>query len=190
MFFWLNKYLFQRGKKIRKIETTGPDPGLGHQNLAPPCPAVPYRALISAVIGPPPFPSRNPKPNLLRKIPRVLLWPDNRVQGGLAGENVCFGGTDPLGALDDFPEEEQGEVNRDADVGRDEVIFGPRFENVEPVEEDDDAEEEEGGVRDKGLEVRFEDEVVAVDALSLEGLVELDVGNADADPGEEVGNCG
>lgn len=46
---------------------------------------------------------------------------------------------------------------------------------------------EPSGVR---LESTLENQLVTVDVLGNEGLAELDVGNADADPGEQVGNSG
>lgn len=103
---------------------------------------------------------------------------------------VGLGGIDPLGALDNLPEGVENKVDRDADVSGDKVVKDPGLKDVEAVEENDDGKEDKGGVGGVGLEGRFEDERVAVDTLRLERLVKLDVGDTDADPGEEVGDCG
>ena len=112
------------------------------------------------------------------------------IEGGLAGEDVGLGGIDPLGALEDLPEGVEAEVDDDADVVGEEAGDVPVAvdEDVEAVEDDDEGEEDEGDPAEVGLEMRLEDERVAVDALRLERLVELDVRHADGRPGEERGD--
>ena len=74
----------------------------------------------------------------------------------------------------------------DADVVGDEGLVIPfASDRVEPVEENDQAEEDAGGVAEVGLEGRFHWQGVAVDALSLASVVKADVGDANADPGEQ-----
>lgn len=70
----------------------------------------------------------------------MLLWPVQirRIQRGLSGLDIGFGGIDPFRTLEDLPEEIQSKVDRDADIGGNEVVGGPRTECVEAVEEDDD----------------------------------------------------
>lgn len=92
--------------------------------------------------------------------------------------------------LEEFPKQIEGEINGDADVGGDEVVARPWLEDVEPVEEDDDGEEEERCVGRVRLEGRSENERVPIDTLRLECFVELNVRDAYADPGEEVGDRG
>lgn len=62
-------------------------------------------------------------------------------------------------------------------------------EDGEAIEEDDNDEEHESDVGGVGLEAGLEDEVgVAVDILRNEGFSKAEVGDEDADPGEEGGD--
>ncbi len=133
---------------------------------------------------------RKPEPELLDEVPWDLLGPVciSCVKSRLSGVNVCLGGIDPMRALVDLPEAVQEEVDGDSDVRGDEVLVAPRRPDIEAVEDDDNGEEEEGGIREVWLEWRLEDKGIAVNALSLEGLVELDIRNADTAPGEETGD--
>ncbi len=58
----------------------------------------------------------------------------------------------------------------------------------EAVEKDDEAKVDQGSPGQEWLHGALENESVAVNALGIEGLLEIDVGNADAAPGEELGN--
>ena len=108
------------------------------------------------------------------------------IEGGLAGVEIDVGGVEPLGALEDLPGEVEDDEDGDADVIGDEVVdVEGGTEDVEAVEDDDEGEEDEGGPGGVGLEGRLEDQRVAVDALRLERLVELDVRDADRAPREE-----
>ena len=113
------------------------------------------------------------------------------VQRGLAGVQIRLRGFDNLGTLEDFPEEVEAEEDGDADVGGDKVVHveggAPA---VEAVEDDNEGEVDESGIGGVWLPRRLEDQGVAVDALSFEGGVEADVGNADTGPGEETGDGG
>ena len=112
------------------------------------------------------------------------------VEGGFAGEKVRLGRVDPFGTLENFPKGVQHEIDRNTNVSGDEIVDHPWLEYVKAIEQDDDAEENEckpGGV---GLERGFEDEGVAVNALGDERLVELNICDADADPGEEISDGG
>lgn len=132
----------------------------------------------------------NPEPYPLQHIPWDPLGPMRirRIQRRLARCYVGLGRVHPLGPLEDLPEHVQEKVDRDANVVRDETIDVKRLEDVKPVEEGDHEEEGKGKPGEVRLERRFENEGVAVDALGFEGLVELDIGDADRHPGEEVGN--
>ena len=133
---------------------------------------------------------RQPEPELLKDVARDLLWPVriSHVQGCLAGEDVRLGGLDPPRTLKDLPERVEQEVDHDTDIGSGKVIDGEWREYVEAVEEDDDGEEDQRDPREVWLEMALEDQGVAVDALSLECTVELEICNADAAPREETGN--
>jgi len=61
-------------------------------------------------------------------------------------------------------------------------------ENIETIEKNDDYKVEESGPGGVWLEAALEYQSVAVNSLRLEGLVELDVGDADGAPSEEGGN--
>lgn len=63
-------------------------------------------------------------------------------------------------------------------------------EDSKTIEEDDDSEVNEGEPGSVWLEAALEEEFVAVHVLSDEGLSELNVGNQDGEPGEEIGNSG
>ena len=118
----------------------------------------------------------------------------HRVQRRLAGGDVRLGSRDPPGPLEDLPEQEQGEIDRYAHIGRDEIVqikaLGRAGEDVEAVEQCDEREEDETEPCRVWLESRLEDEGVAVDTLCFERGVELDVGDGDGHPGEEVGDGG
>ena len=134
--------------------------------------------------------SRNPKPHPFRDIPRFPHGPMRvrGVQGRLARRDVRLGRVHPLGPLENLPERVQQEINRYADVVGDEAVDVEGLEDVEAVEERHHAEEGEREPRQVWLHGAFEDERVAVDALGLEGLVELDVRDRDGHPGHEVGD--
>ena len=87
--------------------------------------------------------------------------------------NVRLSRVDPRRTLEQFPAEIQRKVNGNANVRRDEIIDVPGAKGVEAVEDDDDAEEDEREPGRVGLEGRFEDERIAVDALGFESFVEL-----------------
>lgn len=94
-------------------------------------------------------------------------------------------------ALENLPPEEKCKEDRNPNVRSDEVIDVEGVaEGVEAVEDDDDGEEGESAPGNVGLEGGSEHQGLAIDALGLEGLVELDVGDADRAPGEEAGDGG
>ena len=132
----------------------------------------------------------NPEPYPLKYVPWFWIWPNRCIQSCFPGEDVRFGRIDHLGALDNLPEDEEGKINWDADVGSNEIIAGPGFEDVEAVENDDHGEEGQRKISCVGLEGRLEYESVAIDSLRLEGFMELDVSNANAHPREQIGDGG
>ena len=62
--------------------------------------------------------------------------------------------------------------------------------DVKSVEDDDQGKIPESNPREVWLEGTFEDKRVAIDALGLEGLVELDIRQTDGAPGEQRADCG
>ena len=112
------------------------------------------------------------------------------IKGCLSSVDVRLRRVNPVRALEDFPERIQEEIDGDSNVRGDEVLVAPWRPDVEAVEDDNEGEVDEGEVGEVWLEGRLEDEGVAVDALGFEGLVELNVCEADAAPGEETGDCG
>ena len=103
---------------------------------------------------------------------------------------VRVGRVDKGGAFEEFPEQKEGEEDGDADVGGYEIveieIFVEGGEGVEAVEQDYDAEVDQGEIGGVGLPGRFEDQVVfARDVLRFQGGVEADVGQRHAYPIEE-----
>lgn len=81
---------------------------------------------------------------------------------------ICLRWWNPASTLENFPEEEEEEINRDANVSSDEIVYHPWLKNIETVKDDDHREKgksENCGVR---LKWRFEDESVAVYALRFE----------------------
>lgn len=118
----------------------------------------------------------------------------HRIQRRLAGGDVRLRSRNPPRPLEDFPKQEQGEIDRYAHIGRDEVVqiktLGRAGEDVETIEQRDEGEEDEAEPCRVWLESRLEDEGVAVDTLRFECGVELDVGDGDGHPGEKIGNRG
>ena len=108
----------------------------------------------------------------------------------LAGVNVGFGRINHFGAFEHFPEDQQGEIDGDSDVGRDEVVARPRLEDVETVKKDDDDEEKQSAICHVWLEMRLEYQGISIHSLGLESLMELDVRDTNADPCEQIGDCG
>jgi len=95
-----------------------------------------------------------------------------------------------LGALDELPAEEEDEEDGDTNVrGKEvsgvEVAMGEDNKVAEDQDESEVAQGEPGEVR---LEGGLEHERVAVNPLGFEGLLELDVGDRNAAPGEKVGS--
>jgi hypothetical protein len=60
--------------------------------------------------------SCNPRPDLLKEVPRDLLRPDLSVKSRLASPEIGFRSLDELGLLVKLPEEEEAEVDRDDNV--------------------------------------------------------------------------
>ena len=118
----------------------------------------------------------------------------HRIQRRLAGGDVRLRRRDPPRPLEDLPEQEQGEIDWDAYIGRDEVVHIKALrragEDVETVEQSDEGEEDEAEPCRVWLESRLEDEGVAVDTLSFERGVEFNVSDGDGHPSEEVGDGG
>lgn len=104
-----------------------------------------------------------------------------RIQRRLPRLNIRLLRPHPPRPLHHLPNEKEGREDRNAGIGRDEIIqlkgLGGARERVEAVEEGDEGEEGEGEVRRVGLKGGFEDEGVARDALRVQGAVELDVGD-------------
>lgn len=96
-----------------------------------------------------------------------------------------------MGFLEDSPEQVQAEIDGNTDVVGDESLVIPLSGNrVEPIEENDQAEEDAGDICEIRLEGRLHRQRIAVNALSKAGVVEADVGNADANPREQGGDGG
>jgi len=89
-----------------------------------------------------------------------------------------------------LPEDEEDGKDDERDVRNDKVARVPVTvkEHGVTVEDDDEDDPEEAKVAGIGLERRLEGEVVARDALVLEAVVEADVAQVDARPGNETGD--
>lgn len=101
---------------------------------------------------------------------------------------ICLRGWNPTGTLENFPKEEEEQVNRDANVSSDEIVYHPWLKNIKTIKNDNYREKckrENCGI---GLKWRFEDESVAIYALRFERKIEVDIRDAYANPGEEIGN--
>lgn len=101
---------------------------------------------------------------------------------------ICLRWWNPPGTLENFPKKKEGEVNRDANVSSDEIIYHPWLKNIKSVKDDNYQEEGKSENCRVGLKWRFEDEGVAVYALRFEREIKMDVRNAYTNPGEEIGN--
>lgn len=92
--------------------------------------------------------------------------------------------------FNDSPKEVQAEIDGDPDVISDEgLVLEPSRNGVEPVEQDDQAEENQGSIGEIRLERTLEGQRIAINELIMTGVVEPDVRDVDADPGEEGGDC-
>jgi len=134
---------------------------------------------------------RNPEPNLLEHVAWVLFWPVLGIDSSLTGEEIDLGRVADVSTLEHLPDKVAEEENWDTDVRGDERLNIPCSlgEHLPSLEDDAQRKEDETSPSAVWLEVRPEDKSVAVNSLYLERLLELDVGNANADPGEHVG-CG
>ncbi len=101
---------------------------------------------------------------------------------------ICLRWWDPTGTLEYFPKDEEEEVNRDANVSSDEIVYHPWLKNIKTIKDDDYREKGKRENCGVGLKWRFEDEGVAVYALRFEREIKVDIRDAYADPGEEIGN--
>lgn len=131
-----------------------------------------------------------PEPKPLKSITRDLVRPYLGVKRRLAGPNVRLARLHHLGALEDLPEQVEKEKDGDANIGREEIgqLRGSPWmlsENLEAVEEDDEAKVDKG---DPGL-VRLppapEDHGTAIDILGDACFAEMDICVADCAPCEE-----
>ena len=93
-----------------------------------------------------------------------------------------------MSALDELPGKIEDEVDGNANVSSSKVFDAEGIEDAESVEDDDDREEDQRGPSEVGLEGGLEDERISVDTLCLKSVVEFNVGDTDAGPGEETGN--
>ncbi len=83
----------------------------------------------------------------------MALRPDNRVQRRFTGVQVGLTGLSPVRPFEDFPEQVKAEVNRYADIIRDEVlILEAAGDGIESIEENDQAEEDCGSIAEIWLE--------------------------------------
>jgi len=106
------------------------------------------------------------------------------IQRSFAGCDIGVSRIVQMSSLQDLPEEIEYEENRYPDVGCQKVGDVPMAmmltnEHIKTVEDNDEGkvyEREPSSVR---LEVTLEDKCVAVNALCLERLVELEVSNTD-----------
>ena len=137
----------------------------------------------------------NEEPDLLPPITSFSFRPMSIrcVQRRLPSLNICFRGLDPPCPLEDLPEQIQSAIHRYTDIGCDEVItiklLGLARKSVKATEQKDYAEEAEGEPGGIRLETSFEDELVAANALSAQGIMEFDVRNRDRHPGQDRGDC-
>lgn len=137
-----------------------------------------------------PSPLCDPEPDSLHYVARNPVRPHDGIKSRFPRGQIGLGRLDKVRPLDDPPEEVQAEIDGDPDVVRDErLVLEPSRNGVKPVEQDDQAEENQGSIAEIWLERTLEGQLVAIDVLSMTGVVEPDVRDVDADPGEEGGDC-
>jgi len=141
--------------------------------------------------------SCNPEPNPLDNVSWLWVGPLSilSIQGRLSGCNIGVFWLDYWRPLENLPEAIEEEEDRDADVGGQEIRYIPVLmvlanKDVETVKEDNEGKEDEGCPSGVWLEMTLEYKSVAINALSIERLVKLDVSKADGAPGEEASNGG
>jgi hypothetical protein len=100
---------------------------------------------------------------------------------------ACLGN---LRSLDDFPYHVRDDVDRNADVGSDEVSSIPvsAEENPKAGEDGDDAAADGADVGGEGLKTSLHRESVAIDVLGLAGVVVADIADTEGHPCEETGD--
>ena len=107
--------------------------------------------------------------------------------------NIGFFGLDPPCPLEHLPEKIQCAVHGYTNVGCDEVVaiklLCLAWKCVEAIKKDDYDEEAEGEPGAVRLEARFEDECIATNALSTQGLMKPYVCNRNGNPGQECRDC-
>lgn len=111
------------------------------------------------------------------------------IQCGLAGLDIRLVRLDELRPFIDSPKRVEGEVDRYTDVSRHETVAVERVKGVEATEKNDDGEEAKGKIGRIWLKGRSENEGAAIDALSFERGVKSNVGDGNAHPGDESGDC-
>jgi len=107
----------------------------------------------------------------------------------LARPDVGLGGANKLWSFPDFPEKVQDKEDWNIDVGDNEALH-IKFanEHIEAVEDNDYAEVDKSEPSSVWLIWRLEDEGVSIDILSNESFSEAEVGNANANPCEKLGD--
>jgi hypothetical protein len=137
-----------------------------------------------------------PEPELLEDVPGDLFGPNLSIKGCFSTPDVGVGWLDKLGALEYLPERVEQEENGHTNVSSEEIseLTGSPLagmgEDSKAVEEDDQTKVDQGEPSKVWLIRRPEHQSLAINTLRNESLAELDVGNANAAPGEELGNGG
>lgn len=101
---------------------------------------------------------------------------------------ICLRRRNPPGLLESFPKEEEEEINRDANVSSDEIVYHPWLKHIETIKDDDYRKKGKSENCGVWLKRRFEDEGVAVYALRSERVIKVNIRDAYTYPGEETSN--
>lgn len=97
---------------------------------------------------------------------------------------------EPLGSLDNLPNDKEAEEDWNADVGNNKVFNGPSTgsKDCKSVEDDDDGKEDETKVSGVRLGKSLEWQSAPLNTLSLESTIKSDGGEANCAPCEQIGN--
>lgn len=81
--------------------------------------------------------SSYPEPHLFKRVPRLSLGPIQvrSIERRLSRVNICLGWWNPTGTLENFPKGKEGEVNWDANISSDEIVYYPWLKNMETVKD-------------------------------------------------------
>lgn len=119
----------------------------------------------------------------------MLLWPDLVIDSSLSRPDISLCALDKFVAFEELPDSVKEEEDWDVDIGNQEaLIVEATDEYSKAVKNYNDAKEADSEPSTIHSSLGPENQSVAVDILGFESITESEIGDADGDPCEKLGN--